>query len=367
MPIDIPAALAAARQSAASIQAERERLLATTAGRPGRRPVAALDEALAGIVGRLALDACDASPQVPLVLLPVRVETRLAPDGRTLRVRITPDEIHVDTLQRRLGDEERAAGRAYWTALWHDAADAQAWPALRTAVGDRRAAWVAHATRPGDRQAPRSGEPVFGEDPPAVAAGSAARCLPDRFVVRVFPTGSAPITATGAPVARDVPIAPIALGEDELVEAGGIQVPAGSEWTVNFADAVKAGLGVEVPLPAGVAHLECVVVTGLRQSVPEAQNATDLLALLTSHRHADGLGLLPFGTPTNNASAERSPYQPDQPAPPPPLDSPAASPDTAALAALLGLDAAALEDLVGPTSARSTLGSTIRARITMLS
>ena len=366
MPIDIPAALAAARQSAASIQAERERLLAASTGRPGRRPVAALDEALAGIVGRLALDPCDASPQVPLVLLPVRVETRQSADGRTLRVRITPDEIHVDTLPRGLADDERAAGRAYWTALWRDAADVQAWPALRTAVGDRRAAWVAQATRPVDRQAPRSGEPVFGDDPPAVAAGSAARGLPDRFIVRVYPAGSAPITVKGAPVARDVPIAPLALADDEIVEAAGIKVPAGSEWTVNFADAVKAGLGVEVPLPAGIAHLDCVVVTGVRQSVPEEQNASDLLALLTSHRHADGLSLLPFGTPTNNASADRSPYQPDQPAPPPPLVSISPSPDTAALAALLGLEAAALEDLVGPTSARSTLGPTQAAANTAL-
>ncbi len=366
MPIDVPAALAAAREAVATLAAEREQLLTSSPVRPPRSRFAAIDTALAGLVDLLGLDPCDASPAVPLVLLPVRVETRLGDGGRTLRVRITPDEIHVDTLQRRLSDEERAAGRAHWTTLWQDAGDVQAWPALVAAVGERRAAWVAYATRPLNRHAPRDEAPVFGDDPPAAAGGSVVRCLPDRFVVRVHPHGHAPVTVHGKPVPPDLPIAPIALSNDELVDAGGLKVPAGSAWTVDFDEAERVGLGVVVPLPPGVDLIDCVVVTGVRQSVSEASNAADLTQLLAGHRHADGLGLLAFGTPTNNASTERSPYRPDQPAPPPGLEPPPPSADTAEMAALLGIEPAALDDLLGPASPRSTLGPTQKAANTAL-
>ncbi len=375
MPIQTPAAVAAARQAADAIARRRERLIATPLDRAGRAKLARADVDLASLVATLRIDPCDASPEVPLVLLPVRIETRFDARRSVLKVRITPDEIHLDGLGRTLTAGERDAGIAYWTARWTgpagstDSADpvaAAAWSTLVEAVGLRRAGWVAQALRPTNVAARATEEPLFQDDPVEVSAGMVARCLPDRFVVRVFPAGQAPITVTGAPVARDLPISPIALSDDEVVEAGRLKVPAGAAWTVDFAAAIAAGLGVEVALPAGVTRIDCVVVTGTRHAVSEDQNAADLADLLLSHRYGDGASLLAWGTATNNADAERSPYRPDDTAGAPPFETPAASTDAVAMATLLGLPADTIEGLIDPAAPRSTLGVTQTAANTAL-
>lgn len=357
MPIDIPDELRATRKQAAAIARRRDALIATPVDRADRLKLVGLDADLGAIIDRLRIDPCDASPEVPLVLLPVRIETKLR-GATTLQVRITPDEVHIDPLARTLTEAEIAAGRAYWTVLWSDAASTTAWPALVEVVGLSRAGWVAKATAPNHQGDHGPGGPAFGDPPAEVSAGTVARCLPDQFVVRVFPAGSDPITRVGRPIARDLPISPVALSDDSVVDAGALKVPAGSEWTVDFAKAVEAGMGVEVELPAGTTRLEAVVVTGTRNSVSEQDNAADLAELLISHRYSDGAGLLPYGTPTNNADRDRSPYRPEDAAGAPPLDPPAPTADATAIAALLGIDPAAVQDIADPGAAPSTLDAT---------
>ncbi|MDQ0576726.1 hypothetical protein [Agromyces albus] len=355
MPLETPNELAGARADIARLAARREHVIATTDDRRRiRRDLLGIDADLGALVDGLRnrVDPCDASPEVPLVLLPVRVETKLVAGTTTLRVRITPDEVHIDSLVRAVGDDERTAGAAYWATLWGDAESASAWPDLVTEVGARRAPWVAHVTTPTNLDALGDGEPAFPEAPAEVTHGTVARCLPDQFVVRVFPRDNAPITVTGAPIARDVPISPIALGDDELTAVAGIHVPAGSEWTVDFPAAKAAGLGVEVTLPAGTNIVDRIVVVGTRRSVSEADNAADLMDLLMSHRFSDGASLLAAGTPTNNAETARSPYRDSAAAGPPNLHTTPPSTDASKLAAALGIDAAELARILddGPPS-----------------
>src|SRR3954463_7508254 len=80
--------------------------------------LSAVDTELAQAVAALAGDPCDLEADVPLALLPVRLETRYTEDGSGLRVRIFPDDIHLDRLDRGLSDVERAAGIVYWQAIW---------------------------------------------------------------------------------------------------------------------------------------------------------------------------------------------------------------------------------------------------------
>ena len=47
----------------------------------------------------------------PLVLLPVRIETRYTADRSALCVRVFPDEVHVDRLETALTEAEEEAGR----------------------------------------------------------------------------------------------------------------------------------------------------------------------------------------------------------------------------------------------------------------
>ena len=87
---------------------------------------------------------------VPLLLLPVRLETRFEyGDGETpqaLKIRIFPDDIHINRHEPDLSTDEVVWGRRF-LAL-HDGAtsDAErlsAWRVLSLRFGARRAAWIA--------------------------------------------------------------------------------------------------------------------------------------------------------------------------------------------------------------------------------
>lgn len=360
MPVDIPDEVRRLRTEAARLTERRARLVAGPLDRAGRAHLAEIDRDLRALLDRLRLDPCDASPDVPLVLLPVRVQTKLR--GATLLVRITPDEIHVDGLQRTLTDDEADAARHYWRV--RDADAAAAWDVLVAAVGEDRAGWAARALTPVNLDA--GGEPEFPEPPAEVTAGDVVRCLPDRFVVSVQLAGRDPIVVTGPPVPRDLPVSPLAFGGDDVTELSGLRVPAGSEWTVDFGEAKEVGLGIEVPLPRGTSAIESVVVVGTRRSASEAENARDLTELLVSHAYSDGFGTLAHGTPTNNADADRSPYQPGSTAGPPPTASTPPSEEAADVARLLGVDGARIEALLPPAAPRSTLSSAQRNANTAL-
>lgn len=352
----IPPKVRNARQAVSRLVTERTALLGAAA-REGTIDHGRLDaidrrigKALDGI--QTLVDPCDASEAVPLVLLPVRLETRFAKSGAktTLRVRIHPDEIHVDDLARGLTDDETAAGRAYWTAVWAEPAPDSAWPDLVAAAGAGRAEWIARATTPRNLAA-------RGSDPapsfPTVAARGprniVARALPDRFVV-VAVQGAKASQAVGKPIPRDLALSPIALDGDAVGPSGdGLRIPAGAEWLVDFDRAVDVGMAVTLTLTGGAAPVERVVAMGTRASLGPAAGADELEDLLVGHRFGAGLGLLAQGASTNNADASRSPYRPGLPPQAPPLTpvAAAADSDASAAAGVLGIDAAVLTGLVG--------------------
>lgn len=355
MPEEIPAEVRDARRAAADVARQRARYLHETA-RSGQRldigRLTELDRAFADRLEGVAalIDPCDASPDAPLVLLPVRLETRYAMEGQShvLKVRIYPDEIHVDDLVRGLSEEEVAAGQAYWGSIWADPVPETAFPALVAAVTPGRAEWVAHACRPVNVDQRGLAAPVFPDVLPRGARNVVARALPDRFVVLAIQDGAVH-RAAGRPIPPDLPLTPLPmLGDDAPRSRDQLRVPPGSEWLIDFDRAVEVGMGVVVPL-AGARPIERVVAVGARASADLAEGAEELEDLLVGHRYSGGLGLLAQGAPTNNADASRSPYR-SRPTPvPPSLTPPAAAPgsDTTAAAAVLGIDPAVLASLVG--------------------
>jgi hypothetical protein len=306
------------------------------------------------------IDPCKASAAEPLVLLPVRLETRFGSAGKraTLSVRIYPDEVHVDDLARGITEEEEAAGRAYWTAVWPEPPAERAWERLVEAAGPERAEWVAHVLTPtnlGERGSAPA--PLFAAVEQRGAGNVVARGLPDRFVVLAIQGGRVS-SEVGEPIPAELAMTPIPLDEDEpQLETDALAVPPGSEWLVDYEQAEKIGMAVTVTLDGGRAPVDRVLALGARASLAAAAGAEEFEDLLRGHRFGAGLGLLAQGTPTNNADGDRSPYRARREPQAPPLAPASAGErsDAGATAATLGIDPDLFAGLVGDGNGEQTV------------
>lgn len=274
----------------------------------------------------------DAPADRPIVLLPVRIETRfIATTGPELWVRIYPDDIHVDAHEPGLTAAEAQWGRHFWEQLWRAGTDRaepggaadRAWEQLVQRFDAARAAWIATALEPVNPQdRPRRSVPAGTPLEPAPVhprheqrddawtRPPLARLLPERWIVLGHRDGRRVVSAVGAPVASELAVGPDpaaadrpTAGDDEL------DVDAGMRWLVDFSAAEEAGMAVRIPLSADDARLgfDTLVVVGVRAGPPGADGLAELLA---AHRFGEGLALVSPGTPTNNSAEQRSAYAP---------------------------------------------------------
>jgi hypothetical protein len=308
---------------------------------------------------------------VPLVLLPVRLETSFAVDGSSLlHVRIFPDDLHIDGHDEELTSTEAALGAAMWAApadvlAFGETAPAPPpgpdlpdgrrarWVSLVNMLGGPRAAWVAHATRPA-QSAGGAAPAALATKPQAYVRPAVARALPDRWLVRVYAGGAVAGQAWTSPVGVDLHMAPdpqatssasasttgtstgtgtASPGTASPGTGAGTTASAGSSapstassglpsidpemlWMIDYPTAVSVGMAVDVPLPTGTQSIDRVVAVGVRASTSPADAVTELAGLLTAHRYTDGLGFLPPGSQTSNTPDARSAYgrqaDPDQ-------------------------------------------------------
>jgi len=270
----------------------------------------ATDE-LRDVLNRLRLDPGDADPAFPLMLMPVRLETRFTADGSALRVRIYPDDIHIDALDRGISADERVAGMAYWTAVWRatDDAVAEAWRVLVSDVGRLRALWVARALWPANMaQRADVAAPEFPDVAPRAKRPAVARLLPDAFSATVLQGGQR-TTVTGRAVLPEVTVGVFASDLKELSSVHGVKISVGSEWLADYAEAERIGMAVTVPLPVAGAKVDRLVVYGVRRSLQPKDAPAALTSLLDAHRCGRGLAFLPQGTPTNNTETDRAGWQ----------------------------------------------------------
>lgn len=233
----------------------------------------------------------DVPSQLPLVLLPLRLETHW--ENGTLHVRIYPDVLSVDAHDPTLSPSEQAAGERYWqvSAGGQPRDIDQAWMQLVRAVGPQRAAWIVRTTDP---QAAAPPQARLGAWTPPVTV----RLLPDRFAV-VLLTGGEPINvaASGAP-ARYVTWSS-AVSADPL-PVGVLDQPGNATWMTDLATARQAGMAVSIPLPSSVPAVDMVLVVGVRTG------ATDLAGLLGAQAFTNGLEVLADGAASNNSSEIRA-------------------------------------------------------------
>jgi hypothetical protein len=333
----------------------------------------AVRERLVQLGDRIVEPAVDAAypntrADTPLLLLPVRLETRYFNNSQELRVRIYPDQAHIDAHEPELTSDEIAAGSYYWHQRWPAAtAEAEAtlgraaFATLAAQFRPRRAAWIAFTTTPTNFSAPpRAAPPVFPalvQRPHPWSRAAFASLLPNRWTLVATATDGREMFRkttsavpdrlnTGPDPADTTPVPTDAQGN-----ATSLPIDPGMAWLVDFADAQARGMAVTITAAdmAGGFNLARdtiarLVAFGVNSSMTATDAATRLETLLRAHAYADGLSLLRPGTPTNNGS-ENAGFDSSESqliaAMDPMAVRPAAGAGIAKLAAALGIDATA--------------------------
>src|SRR5215207_9373027 len=174
-----------------------------------------------------------APSDAPLLMLPVRLETRFfpLPDAamQELRVRVYPDQVHVDSHEPGLSEEAARWGKHFWELMWragHDeGGERLAWQQLSDRFDPPRAAWIAWALSPtnvGDwppgpipADAPLPIEPSLApaemqKDPTSGTWQRAplARAMPQRWIAVASSRGTLAAFALGAPIDREPAVGP---------------------------------------------------------------------------------------------------------------------------------------------------------------
>ena len=272
----------------------------------------------------------------PVLMLPVRLETRYVDGGAELRIRVFPDQVHIDNHETELTEDEVAAGRFYWQTRWNAAnAEAEAiagkaaFAELAKGFRPRRAAWIAYAMTPRNvGSPPRVSDPVFPDPARRASAWSRAAfatLLPSRWVAvgyvdtpRTGLTEAFRVSGNLIPDRLNTGLDPRAQSTP-AVDADGVALDLplddGLKWITDFAAAEAVGMALRVNgdhlAPAfrtrgrklGSYTLARLVLYGTNPTLDGPAAAQRLESLLAAHVYADGLELLRSGTPTNNSEA----------------------------------------------------------------
>jgi hypothetical protein len=264
----------------------------------------------------------------PLILLPVRIETRFfsSPAGSyTLKIRVYPDTIHVDTHEPGVTASEAEWGRHYWRTIWRASTDTErrkaAWRQLAERYESQRASWIAWHLRPLNPddspdspigpEDPLTPEPRFPEPPqlniqtePWTRAPWSC-VLPDRWIAIGYVSGNPFVVAQGNPISD-----PLAMGPDPNSEIAtpDDQAPVddGMKWMVDFDEAVRVGMGLELALPDNSHALDRLLVFGAKGSLDSDASAERLSKLAQAHSYTHGFSFLAQGMPSNNTAEASS-------------------------------------------------------------
>ncbi len=305
---------------------------------------------------------------VPIAMLPVRIETRFAPDQTSLDIRIYPDQVHLDGHEPEFTDDERQAAEWYWQQRWAalddgDVAD-QAWQTVAGRFRPGRARYLVETLHPTNTDAAPDGSPEFPDTPRRATSWTRAveaTALPEHWVAVGYQAGEEVFRVWSE---RPVPDR-LAAGPTPAPEEAPPEPPDDSKlpkvqdalrWALDLDAARDAGMALtvrEADLTTGhtLAHgLTRLVVAGVDWTLTPDDAAASLEELLAAHAATGDLAFVAPGTPTNNTGAQRSAFstapseQVAEWAPPVTGVDPDVSVDVAAgrLAAALGVSPAAL-------------------------
>ncbi len=296
-----------------------------------RIPLEKYTQALDSLIPGLDLD-------MPIALLPVRLETRFI--ASELLIRIYPDEFHQDTHEPELTASEFDWGRHFWEQTWRAGSlkndesterrqerrrrELAAWSQLAQRFGPARAAWVARTLQPTNAE-DRPQEPVLDDLPPSPlptipepanfrkgvwTRAPYTQVLPDRWVALGYVADKRVFAKWGELIPDPLPTG-ISPSAETL---GPESVDDGTRWMVNFEQAEKKGMGIRI-LPSDLltgfdlkTGFDTVVVLGVKATLEPVDSSKRLHGLLEAHHYTWGLDLVPQGTPTNNTPQAKSGY-----------------------------------------------------------
>ncbi|HNO33741.1 MAG TPA: hypothetical protein PKK30_05500 [Nitrospira sp.] len=274
----------------------------------------ARDAATARLLGTDRLTGTVATTH-PLLLFPVRVETRFtarreAP-GTDLLLRVYPDDIHLDSHEPALTEDEERRGKEFWAhvATAPSGTDRQehirqGWQRLTELFGSTRAAWIARQLDPSQAATVTRRDDSWTRAPHTQG-------LPDRWVAIGYRGDRARITAWGKQIPETVAVGPNPRSTDPLGGNGLPPVDAGMRWITEFDVAESIGMGLRIPVTEedAQAGFDRIVVLGLKASWDASATAEQLAQLFDAHHYTGGLALVKQQVPTNNTADASAGYR----------------------------------------------------------
>lgn len=277
------------------------------------------------------------SAQHPVLMLPVRLETRFFDGGTTLRIRVFPDQIHVTAHEGALTADEEAGLRWYWSHRWPhrfledgqgapgdaDRLADEAWHELSSRFRPGRAAFLVRAYPPDNFE---SGDPApMWADLPRRASewttAAKAALLPDRWCAVGFQRARGGdlvevFRVWGKPVPDSLAAGPTPdLGAP--TRTGGLPQDPDLAWLHEPQAAEDVGMMLTVhpsdliggaDLSGGVDRL---MVLGVDWTLTPEQAGDAVNAHLQAIADEGLLAFVPQGVPSNSTSTQRSPYSTD--------------------------------------------------------
>lgn len=248
----------------------------------------------------------------PIVLLPVRLETRYRDHedspGAELLIRVYPDDISLNGHEPLLTEEEYGSAKRFWKMQFRGE-EQEAWQRLVARHGSGRALWIRKATWPTNFGVEAS-EPGF---PPVALRQKAwsqpvrALGLPKRWVAIAYRRDGARHAFVVLSSAESKPIrSPLAVSANPGLHADPREDPD-TAWLVDFGKAESAGMALRLQLP-GLVVIDRLIVFGVRTQESAAASSRELEKILNAHRYTQGAALIGQGSPTNNTMTARSAY-----------------------------------------------------------